>query len=138
MGMVLAVTTDEGRVSGVVTGFYLSLRFSLFCHALIVLIPRSAAFLKTFTVSWIGFLGGGQRGSRTRSHKPTFGASHSCAALKCVFGRIVARALVRYRFSSKKIVDPRAYLVGQETHQFSPSGAHSDRARCSLEKPAAA
>ncbi len=60
MSAVLAASaTAPGAVRGgpfrVVPGFRLSLGFTIFYLTLIVLVPLSAVFLKTFTLSREGF-----------------------------------------------------------------------------------
>jgi sulfate/thiosulfate transport system permease protein len=89
----------------VLPGFHLSLGFTLFYLALIVLLPLSAIFLKTFTMSWDGFWTRVTSPRVLASYRLTFGASLLAAALNAVLGGIVAWVLVRYRFPGKKIVD---------------------------------
>ncbi|HEY8607575.1 MAG TPA: sulfate ABC transporter permease subunit CysT [Noviherbaspirillum sp.] len=93
------------RPARVIPGFHLSLGFTLFYLALIVLIPLSAVFLKTFTLTWDAFWSAVSNDRVVASYKLTFGASLVAAALNVVFGGIVAWVLVRYRFPGKKIVD---------------------------------
>src|SRR6478672_5868773 len=89
----------------VMPGFGLSLGFTIFYLALIVLIPLSAVFLKTFTMTWDAFWSAVSSDRVVASYKLTFGASLIGAALNVVFGGIVAWVLVRYRFPGKKIID---------------------------------
>jgi sulfate transport system permease protein len=103
--MALASTARGQQASRVIPGFPLSLGFTLFYLALIVLIPLSAVFLKTFTLSWEAFWNAVSTERVVASYKLTFGASLIAAALNVVFGGIVAWVLVRYRFPGKKIVD---------------------------------
>jgi sulfate transport system permease protein len=84
----------------VMPGFRLSLGFTLFYLALIVLIPLSAVFLKTFTLSWDGFVA-----AVTSPRVMTFGTSLLAALLNAIFGGVVAWVLVRYRFPGKKLID---------------------------------
>jgi sulfate transport system permease protein len=46
------LATSRSSANRVIPGFGLSLGFTIFYLALIVLIPLSAVFLKTFTMSW--------------------------------------------------------------------------------------
>jgi sulfate transport system permease protein len=89
----------------VMPGFNLSLGFTLFYLGLIVLIPLSAVFLKTFTMTWPAFWQTVTSDRVMASYRLTFGASLLAAAINVVFGGIVAWVLVRYRFPGKKIID---------------------------------
>ncbi|MGX4640703.1 sulfate ABC transporter permease subunit CysT [Massilia sp. SYSU DXS3249] len=95
-------TRTPGRV---IPGFGLSLGFTIFYLALIVLIPLSAVFLKTFTMSWEAFWAAVTSERVVASYKLTFGASLIGASLNVVFGGIVAWVLVRYRFPGKRFID---------------------------------
>ncbi|MEO8408637.1 MAG: sulfate ABC transporter permease subunit CysT, partial [Oxalobacteraceae bacterium] len=55
MSLAIAAVHDKKAAFRVMPGFRLSLGFTLFYLALIVLIPLSAVFLKTFTLSWDAF-----------------------------------------------------------------------------------
>ena len=79
----------------VLPGFDLALGFALLYLSLIVLVPLSAAFLKTFTLTWPQFV----------DAVLTFGASFAAALLNAVFGLVVAWVLVRYTFPFKRLVD---------------------------------
>jgi sulfate transport system permease protein len=89
----------------VIPGFGLSLGFTIFYLALIVLIPLSAVFLKTFTMTWDAFWTAVSSERVVASYKLSFGASLIAAGLNVVFGGIVAWVLVRYRFPGKRFVD---------------------------------
>ena len=89
----------------VLPGFRLSLGFTIFYLALIVLIPLSAVFLKTFTLSWAGFWDAVSSPRVLASYRLTFGAALAAGGLNVVFGGIVAWVLVRYEFPGKRLVD---------------------------------
>ena len=89
----------------VLPGFDLALGFTLMYLAFIVLIPLSAAFLKTFTLSWSAFWETVSTPRVVASYKLTFGASLLAATLNAVFGLAVAWVLVRYEFVGKRVVD---------------------------------
>jgi sulfate/thiosulfate transport system permease protein len=93
------------RRHSVLPGFDLALGFALLYLGLIVLIPLSAAFLKTFTLTWEGFLAATTTPRVVASYKLSFGASLGAALLNALFGLIVAWVLVRYTFPGKRIVD---------------------------------
>ncbi|MGK5068868.1 sulfate ABC transporter permease subunit CysT [Janthinobacterium sp. AD80] len=86
-------------------GFKLSLGFTLFYLALIVLIPLSSVFLKTFTMTWDAFFSAVTSDRVMASYRLTFGASLIAALLNVVFGGILAWVLVRYKFPGKRIID---------------------------------
>lgn len=97
---------EGGKASTrVIPGFNLSLGFTLLYLALIVLIPLSAVFLKTFTMTWDAFWTAVSSERVVASYKLTFGASLIGAFLNVIFGGIVAWVLVRYSFPGKKIID---------------------------------
>src|SRR3546814_10669109 len=86
-------------------GFKLTFGFTLLYLCLIVLIPLSAVFLKTFTLSWNGFWEAISSPRVVASYKLSFGASLLAAAINLIFGTLVAWVLVRYRFFGKRLID---------------------------------
>ncbi|HEV7802904.1 MAG TPA: sulfate ABC transporter permease subunit CysT [Burkholderiales bacterium] len=93
------------RPHSVLPGFGLSLGFALLYLTLIVLIPLSAAFIKTFTLTWDAFWQAVTAPRVLASLRLSFGASFLAAAINGIFGLIVAWVLVRYRFPGRRIVD---------------------------------
>ena len=93
------------RPGRVIPGFGISLGFTLFYLALIVLIPLSAVFLHTFSMSWADFWATVTSERVMASYRLSFGASLLAAALNVVFGGVVAWVLVRYQFPGKRLVD---------------------------------
>jgi sulfate transport system permease protein len=89
----------------VMPGFNLSLGFTIFYLTLIVLIPLSAVFLKTFTMTWPAFWSAVTSERVVASYRLTFGASLIAASVNVVFGAIVAWVLVRYTFPGKRFID---------------------------------
>jgi len=89
----------------VLPGFGLSLGFTLFYLTLVVLIPLSATFLKTFTMTWDGFWSTVTAPRVVASYQLSFGASLVAAVIDTVFGLVVAWVLVRYRFPGKRLID---------------------------------
>ncbi|MEX8518335.1 MAG: sulfate ABC transporter permease subunit CysT [Leptothrix sp. (in: b-proteobacteria)] len=89
----------------VLPGFDLALGFTLLYLSLIVLLPLSAAFLKTFTLSWPQFWSTVTSPRVLASYRLTFGASLGAAILNAFFGLIVTWVLVRYRFPGKRLID---------------------------------
>jgi sulfate/thiosulfate transport system permease protein len=89
----------------VLPGFDIALGFTLLYIGFIVLIPLSAAFLKTFTMTWPAFWSAVTSPRVLASYRLTFGASLAAALLNGFFGLVVAWVLVRYEFPFKRIVD---------------------------------
>ena len=131
MSAVLHVPVSQQSTLRVMPGFRLSLGFTLFYLSLIVLIPLSAVFLKTFTLTWDAFVAAVTSDRVIASYKLTFGASLIAAMLNVFFGGIVAWVLVRYKFPGKKIIDalvdlpfalPTAVAGIALTALYSPNG----------------
>src|SRR5258706_8330380 len=89
----------------VLPGFDLALGFTLLYLGFIVLVPLSAAFLKTFTMTWPAFWDAVTSPRVMASYRLTFGASFGAAVLNAFFGLIVAWVLVRYDFPAKRVID---------------------------------
>lgn len=93
------------RRHSVLPGFDLALGFTLLYLSLIVLLPLSAAFLKTATMTWPAFWDAVTSPRVLASYRLTFSASLAAAGLNAVFGLIIAWVLVRYDFPGKRLVD---------------------------------
>ncbi len=89
----------------VLPGFGLSLGFTIAYLGLIVLIPLSAAFVRTLGMSWSDFVAAVWSPRVIAAYKLSFGASFSAAIVNAFFGLIVAWVLVRYSFPGKRVVD---------------------------------
>ena len=89
----------------VLPGFDLALGFAVLYLSFVVLIPLSAVFLKTFTLTWAQFWDTVSSPRVMASYRLTFGASFAAATVNAVFGLLVAWVLVRYRFPFKRVVD---------------------------------
>lgn len=90
---------------GVIPGFKLTLGYTLVYLSLIVLIPLSATFLKTATLTWPQFWATVTAPRVMASYRLTFGASLAAALVNAGFGFLIAWVLVRYRFPGRKLVD---------------------------------
>ncbi len=93
------------RAPSVLPGFRLALGTTLLYLALIVLIPLSATFFKTFTMTWPQFTAAILSPRVLASFKLSFGASLLAALINGVFGLLIAWVLVRYKFPGRRIVD---------------------------------
>ena len=89
----------------VLPGFNLALGFTLLYLSLIVLVPLSAAFIRTAELTWPEFWNTVTTPRVMASYRLTFGASFAAALVNAVFGLLVAWVLVRYRFPGKRLVD---------------------------------
>lgn len=93
------------RRHSVLPGFDLALGLTLLYLCLIVLIPLSAAFLRTTELTWPAFVDTVTSPRVVASYKLTFGASLLAALVNAFFGLLVAWVLVRYDFFGRRIVD---------------------------------
>jgi sulfate transport system permease protein len=89
----------------VLPGFGLSLGFTLSYLSLIVLIPLSAVFFKSATLSPDAFWQAVTAPRVVASYKLSFGASLLAAGINVVFGLMLAWSLVRYNFPGRRFVD---------------------------------
>lgn len=89
----------------ILPGFGLSLGFTLAYLGLIVLLPLSAAFIRTAGMSWAEFVQAVASPRVLASYRLSFGASLAAGLVNACFGAIVAWVLVRYRFPGRRIVD---------------------------------
>ncbi len=89
----------------VLPGFGLTLGLTMFYLSLVVLIPLSALFFKTFTLSPAEFWAAVASPRVVASYRLTFGAAALAASFNLVFGLLLAWVLVRYDFPGKKFVD---------------------------------
>jgi len=102
MSLALALPRPSRRV---LPGFGLSLGFTLFYLGLLVLLPLSAAFIKTAGMSWGDFWTAVASPRVVASYRVSFGISLLAALVNVVFGLILAWVLVRYSFPGRQIVD---------------------------------
>ena len=89
----------------VIPGFGLTLGVTMLYLSLIVLIPLSAVFVRSFGSGWQHFWDVVSAPRVLASLRLSFGASLVAAAVNAAFGLLVAWVLVRYRFPGKRIVD---------------------------------
>ncbi|MEJ1972210.1 MAG: sulfate ABC transporter permease subunit CysT [Lacunisphaera sp.] len=102
MSQALAIPRFRRRI---LPGFGLSLGFTLTYLGLIVLIPLSAAFLKTAGMSWDEFVAAVASPRMLASYQLSFGISFLAALVNAFFGFILAWVLVRYTFPGRRVVD---------------------------------
>ncbi len=100
-----SVKINSVKTNNILPGFNLSLGYTLLYLSLIVLIPFSAAFIKTTELSLHEFWAVVSAPRVVASYRLTFGASLIAALTNAVFGLATAWVLVRYTFPGKKIID---------------------------------
>jgi sulfate transport system permease protein len=86
-------------------GFGLTMGVTLLYLSLVVLIPLSAIFTRSFGLGWTHFWEVVLTPRVLASLRLSFGASLIAAAINGVWGLLVAWVLVRYRFPGRRIVD---------------------------------
>lgn len=89
----------------VLPGFNITLGYTLVYLSLLILIPLSATFFMTATLTLEQFWAAVSTPRVMASYKLTFGASLIAACINAVFGLLLAWSLVRYRFPGKALVD---------------------------------
>jgi len=102
MSIALALPKPSRRV---LPGFGLSLGFTLFYLGLLVLLPLSAAFIKTAGMDWSDFWSAVAAPRVVAAYRVSFGLSLLAALVNVFFGLIVAWVLVRYSFPGRQMVD---------------------------------
>jgi sulfate transport system permease protein len=100
-----AAAVWQWRRPSVLPGFGLAFGYTILYLSLVVLIPLSAAFFKTFALTWEAFWTTVTAPRVLASLRLSFGASLIAALVNSVFGLLVAWVLVRYRFAGRRIID---------------------------------
>ncbi|HWW30372.1 MAG TPA: sulfate ABC transporter permease subunit CysT [Steroidobacteraceae bacterium] len=101
-----ATTASKERTPRrVLPGFGLTLGYTMVYLSLLVLIPLSAVFVRSFGSGWSHFWEVVAAPRVLASLRLSFGASLIAALINVGFGLIVAWVLVRYTFPFKRLVD---------------------------------
>jgi sulfate/thiosulfate transport system permease protein len=103
--MAASLTRSTPANRRVLPGFELALGFTLLYLSLVVLIPLSAVFLKSFTLTFSNFMQIVSEPRVLASFRLSFGAAFGAAVVNAVFGLLVAWVLVRYRFPGRRLLD---------------------------------
>lgn len=115
----------------ILPGFGLSLGLAVAYLGLVVLIPLSAAFLRTAGMGLHDFVAAISAPRVIAAYRLSFGASFAAGIANMVFGLVVAWVLVRYPFPGRRIVDaivdlpfalPTAVAGIALTSLYSPGG----------------
>lgn len=94
-----------GSKKSVLPGFGPALGYTIFYLSIVVLIPLSALFFKSATLTWGQFLAAVTAPRVLASYRVTFGSALLAAAVNAFFGVLVAWVLVRYHFPGKRLLD---------------------------------
>ncbi len=86
-------------------GFGLTLGYTMLYLSLMVLLPLSAVFIRSFELGWANFLSVVLSPRVLAALRLSFGASLIAALINSVFGLLVAWVLVRDRFPGRRLVD---------------------------------
>jgi len=105
MNAVAATGTRAGRHFSVLPGFGLTMGYTMVYLSLIVLIPLSAAFLRSAELGPERFWSVVTAPRVLASLRLSFGAALLAALVNAVFGFIIAWSLVRMRFPGRRIID---------------------------------
>jgi sulfate transport system permease protein len=89
----------------ILPGFGLTMGYTLLYLSLIVLLPLSAVFIRTWALPLPKFWATVTDPRVVASYRLSFGASFLGAAINAGFGLLVAWVLVRYRFPGRRVVD---------------------------------
>jgi sulfate transport system permease protein len=101
----LGLSLFPTRPRSILPGFRLSLAFTIFYLATLVLIPLTALVLRPFEMS-LADLWDAVTATRTLGAlRLSFGMALAAALIDAVFGLIIAWVLVRYRFPGKGLLD---------------------------------
>jgi len=115
----------------ILPGFGLSLGYTMLYLGLLVLIPLSSVFFKSFELSFGEFWQIISNERVVASYRLSFATSLIAALINAVFGLAVAWVLVRYRFPGKRLLDalvdlpfalPTAVAGIALTQLYSPKG----------------
>ena len=89
----------------VIPGFGLTFGLTVSYLSLVVLIPLSMLFIRTFRLTWEQFWATVSSPRVVASFKISLGCAAAAALINAVMGLLVAWVLVRYRFPGRKILD---------------------------------
>ncbi|MEP7010747.1 MAG: sulfate ABC transporter permease subunit CysT [Acidobacteriota bacterium] len=100
-----AAPKRRGPKRGNLPGFGLSMGFTLLYLSLIVLIPLSAVFLKTASLTWDAFWKIISDPRTIAAYRLSLVTAFAAAIVNVVFGVLVAWVLERYEFPGRRLVD---------------------------------
>ena len=89
----------------ILPGFWPAFSYTTLYLSLIVLIPLSAVFLKSMSLSWAHFWSTVTSPAVVAAYRLSFGASFIAGLISVFAGFLIAWVLVRYEFYGKAVVD---------------------------------
>ena len=92
------------RRSSTLPGLGFSLGITSLWLSLIVLVPLSAVFFRSFSGGAHTFWDAAMSPRALAAYRLSFGAAALAAAVNCVFGLLVAWVLTRYRFAGQRLL----------------------------------
>ncbi len=96
---------NPNKKKRILPGFGLSMGYTLFYLAIIVLIPLSTLALKTATLNFADFWATVTSARTLAAYRLSFGTAFAAALINSFFGPLVAWVLVRYSFPGRSLVD---------------------------------
>ena len=96
---------DAAARRSVIPGFGLTLGYTMLYLSLIVLIPLSATFIRSFSGGVGHFVAVVTAPRVLASLRLSFGAALLAAGVNTVFGLVISWVLVRYSFPFKRLID---------------------------------
>jgi sulfate transport system permease protein len=97
--------TRPRRQQRVIPGFGITFGLTVTYLSLVVLIPLSTLFIKTFELTWEQFWTTVTSPRVLAAFKVSLGCAAAAALINAVMGLLVSWVLVRYKFPGRKIVD---------------------------------
>jgi len=89
----------------ILPGFSLTMGLTVTWLSLIVLIPLSAVFIRSFGQGFDHFIEVGFSARALASYRVTFGAAAIAALINSVFGLLITWVLVRYQFPGRQLLN---------------------------------
>lgn len=93
------------KPQSILPGFGPALGFTMAYIGLVLIIPLSTVFFKTFTMSWPDFWAAVSSPRTLAACRLSFGAAFLGALINGVFGLLLAWVLDRYQFPGRKLID---------------------------------
>lgn len=101
----MTIISRNNKKHNLIPGFGITLGFTLFYTSIIVLIPISMLFIKTFELSWDQFCIIITDARTLSAFKLSFTTSFFAAIFNVIMGVVLAWVLVRYKFAGRRILD---------------------------------
>lgn len=93
------------KPKSILPGFGPALGYTMAYIGIVLIIPLSTVFFKTFSMSWVDFWAAVSSPRVLAAYRLSFGAAFLGAMINGIFGLLLAWVLVRYQFPGRKIID---------------------------------